>query len=405
MRFPSRQPAVQSLPGVTGTARLDRRTASLLRRLRPGDVAVVDHLDLDRASAEALLECGVSAVVNAAPFVSGRYPHPGPDVLAAAGVVLVDEIGDEVFSRLRDGETVRVHEGRVLRDEEVVASGRALDADAVAALMDEAGGGLTAQLQSFTHNSAEFLRLEQALLLHGEGLPALRTRLEGRPVVVVAPGRDHRQDLRRLRRYVRDQRPVLLGGDAGADALVTAGHRPDLVVVGGRGLSGTGAAGEPRHAVSDHALRAAREVVLHAVRSGHAAGSERLDRLGVRHVTAEASGSTEDVALLLADAHGAGLLVAVGAQVTLEDLLDRQRGGDAGAFLTRLRVGPALVDAHAVSQLYAGRVRLWHLLLVLLAGLLALGVAIAATPVGQEWWSTVSGSLSDVPDWIQGLLS
>ncbi len=405
MRFPSRQPAVASLPGVTGTARLDRRTGSLLRRLRPGDVAVVDHLDLDRASAEALLERGVAAVVNAAPFVSGRYPHPGPELLAHAGVVLVDEVGDEVFSRVRDGAVVRVDEGRVLLGEEVVASGRALDADAVAALMDEAGGGLTAQLQSFTHNSAEFLRLEQGLLLHGEGLPPLRTRLEGRPVVVVAPGRDHRQDLRRLRRYLRDQRPVLLGVDTGADALLAAGQRPDLVVVGRRGLSGAGAAGEPAHPVSDKALRAAREVVLHADRSGHAAGSERLDRLGVRHATATASGSTEDVALLLADARGAGLLVTVGAHATLEDLLDQQRAGDAGAFLTRLRVGPTLVDARAVSQLYAGRVRLWHLLLVLLAGLLALAVAIAATPVGQEWWSSVSGSLSDVPDWIQGLLS
>ena len=405
MKFPSRQTAVEGLPGVTGTVRLDRRTPALVRRLRPGDIAVVDHLDLDRASAESLLDCGVVAVVNAASFISGRYPNLGPELLARSGVVMVGDVGAEVFSRLRDGSTVRVHEGAVLLGEETVVTGHELGADEIDTLMQDARSGLSTQLQSFTHNTTEFLRREQELLLHGQGVPETKTVLHGRPVVVVVRGYDYREDLRGLKRFIREQRPVLVGVDAGADALIAAGHRPDIVVVGEDGLAQGSTAGERGSTVSDKALRSSREVVMHADRAGRAIGAERLDRLGVRHQTLSASGTSEDVALLLADVRGASLIIAVGTHATLDEFLDRQRAGLASTFLTRLRVGPKLVDAKGVPQLYAGRVRLWHLALVLLAGLIALGAAIAATPVGGDWWSSFGGALSDVLDWIQGLFT
>ncbi len=408
MKFPSRHPVDEGSPGVTGTARIDRRTSSLMRRLRPGDVAVIDHLDLDRANAEALLDCGVAAVVNASPFISGRYPNLGPELLARSGIALVDNVGPEVFSRLHDGHPVRIHEGDVLVGEDTVATGRRLEAADVKQLMEEARSGLATQLQSFTHNTTEFLRREQDLLLHGQGAPRTRTRIDGRPVVVVVRGYDYREDLRRLRRFIREQRPVLIGVDAGADALVAAGHRPDIVVVGEAGLaqagSGPSSSGTGQ-SVSDKALRGAREVVLHADRSGRAIGSDRLERLGVRSQTLAASGTSEDVAMLLADVSGASLIVAVGTHATLDEFLDRQRSGLASTFLTRLRVGPKLVDAKRVPQLYSGRIRLWHLVLVLLAGLVALGVAIATTPVGGDWWTSIHGALNDLLDWIQGLFS
>jgi uncharacterized membrane-anchored protein len=405
MKFHSRQPAVDGAPGVTGTVRLDRRTTSLIRRLRPGDVAVVDHLDLDRATAQSLVDCGVVAVVNAVPFISGRYPNLGPELLARSGVVMLDDVGQDVFTRLRDGSRVRVHGGAVIVGEETVLTGHELTAEEIGTLMDEARSGLSTQLQSFTHNTTEFLRREQELLLHGQGVPKTGTLIEGRPVVVVVRGYDYREDLRRLKRFIREQRPVLVGVDAGADALMAAGHRPDIVVIGEDGLAQGSRSGDAGSTVSDKALRGAREVVLHADRSGRAIGGDRLERLGVRHHTLAASGTSEDVALLLADVRGASLIIAVGTHATLDEFLDRQRAGLASTFLTRLRVGPKLVDAKGVPQLYAGRVRLWHLALVLLAGVVALGVAIGATPVGEEWWSSIGGALSDVLDWIQGLFT
>lgn len=405
MRFPSRHKPSESLPGVAGTARLDRRTQSLVRRLRPGDVAVIDHLDLDRASAEALVDCGVRAVVNASQFISGRYPNLGPELLAKSGVVMVDNVGAEVFARLHDGDTVRLHDGQVFIRDRPIAAGRTVTGDDVRDMMDEARGGLSTQLQSFTHNTTEFLRREQDLLLHGEGAPPTRTKLEDRPVVIVVRGYDYREDLRQLRRYIREQSPVLIGVDAGADAILEAGHQPDIVVVGENGLAQGSRASDKGSTVSDKALRGAGEVVLHADRAGRAVGSDRLDRIGIRAHTFSASGTSEDIAMLLADLHGASLIVCVGTHATLGEFLDRNRSGLASTFLTRLRVGPKLVDAKGVPQLYSGRVRLWHLWLILLAGIVAVLVAVAATPVGQEWWNAVQASLQDLLDWFQGLLS
>jgi uncharacterized membrane-anchored protein len=406
MKFPSRQQSADGLPGITGTARVDRRTSAVVSRARPGDVAVIDHLDLDRSHAEALVDAGVVAVVTAASFISGRYPNLGPNLLANAGVVMVDNAGAGVLKAVHDGSPVRIVGGKVFQGEAELAEGTVLTAEDVATRMEDARGGLATQLQSFTHNTTEFLRREQDLLLHGQGVPELRAKINGRPVVIVVRGYDYRQDLRKMRRYIGEQRPVLIGVDAGADALLEARHRPDVVVVGEQGL-GTGStnAGEQAQKVSDRALREAREVVVHADRSGRAIGSDRLDRLGVRTQKLSASGTSEDVAMLLADAAGASLIIAVGTHATLDEFLDRQRSGLASTFLTRLRVGPLLVDAKSVPQLYAGRVRIWHMLVVLLAGIAALGVAIAVTPVGQDWWTTVQAALQDLLDWFQGLFS
>ncbi len=404
MRFALRPKVAENTPGIVGTARLDRRTNTLVRRLRPGDIAVIDHLDLDRDNAEAMVDRGAVAVVNASAFISGRYPNLGPELLVKSGVALLDNVGPDVFSKVNDGATVRLHDGQLFVRNEPVVTGRALSASDVRSLMDEARDGLFTQMQSFTHNTTEFLRREQELLLHGQGAPRTKIKLHGRQVVIVVRGYDYRTDLKHLKRYIREQRPVLLGVDAGADVLLAAGHRPDLVVVGENGLAQGSHSGEGS-TVSDRALRGAREVVLHTDRTGRALGSDRLTRLGVHPQVFSAAGTSEDVAMLLADLSGAALIVSVGTHATLDEFLDRHRSGLASTFLTRLRVGTKIVDAKSVPQLYSGRVRLWHLLLIVLAGVVALALAIGATPVGQEWWVSLRASLAELVDWIQGRLS
>lgn len=384
MRLLPRTPHAPVLPGVHGTARVDRRAAVLLPRLQRGDIAVLDQHDLDRATAEALVAAGVVAVVDAGPLLSGRYPAQGPQVLADAGIALVDRVGPDGLAAVRDGARVRVHEGAVWVADQQLASGRAVDADLVRRETDEARAGLVHQLDAFTANSAEFVRREQDLLLHGTGLPRLRTRLEGRTVVVVAPGRDHTAELAGLRPFLREQDPVLVGVDTGADAIVAAGMEPDVVVVG---------PGE-EDLPSAAALRAARDLVVRAEPGAGTSGAERLERLRARPQRVVTAATSEDVALLLADRNEATLVVGVGMHDRLDDFLDRQRAGIAGTFLTRLVVGHRLVDAAAVPHLYSGRVRPRHLLLVLVAGLVALAAAVATTPVGQEWVEALGGLLA-----------
>jgi uncharacterized membrane-anchored protein len=379
-------------PGVTGTVRLDKRTKNLTKRLRPGDIAVIDHVDIDRVSAEALVACRVAAVVNVSESISGRYPTLGPEIIAAAGIPLIDSVGADVFAALDEGDTVRIENGTIHRGDTVVGQGESYDAERILQLMDEARAGLSSQLEAFTANTMEYLRRERALLIDGVGVPDIRTEMDGRHVLIVVRGYDYREDLKALRSYIREYRPVLCGVDGGADALVEAGHTPDIIV-------------GDLDSVSDSTLRCGAELVVHAYRDGRAPGLERLERLGLDGVVFPATGTGEDIAMLLADSKGAPLIVAVGSHATLVEFLDRGRSGMASAFLTRLRVGPKLVDAKGVSRLYHSGVRTWQLLLLLLSGLLALMVAIATTPTGRAWLSVSDARWNDLVYWFQGLFS
>ncbi|GAB2863993.1 putative cytokinetic ring protein SteA [Nocardioides pacificus] len=397
MKFSVRPRTPAALPGIVGTARAERRTRILISRVRPGDVAVLDHLDMDRATAQGLVDAGVVAVLNASPMISGRYPNLGPQVLVDAGLHVVDGIGADGYAAVRDGSSVRIDEGSVHVGDLQVAQGRVVDAQVVREEMESARAGLGTQLESFTHNSTAFLRREQDLLLHGEGVPRLATRIEGRPVVVVVAGHEYRAELAGIRTYIREQRPVLIGVDRGADALLEAGHRPDVVVVSGDA--------DEDDAPSAKALRQAKDVVVRVARGAGRDSSEQLERLGVRPVRFESGATSEDAGLILADAGHASLIVGVGMHATLAEFLDRQRAGLASTYLTRLKVGPRLVDAEAVPALYSGRVRPRHVFAVLLAGLVALAAAIGVTPVGQEWTTDATEGLQDLFDYLQGRIS
>lgn len=392
MKSSVRQRTSQAPAGLQGTARVERRARDVVRRIRPGDIAVVDHVDLDRATAQAIVDAGAVAVVDAAPMISGRFPNLGPQTLVAAGLVVVDSVGPETLARIGDGSPLRVLDEVVYAGEVEVGRGRLLDAEAVAVEMDRARSGMVNQLAALTHGSTELLRREEDLLLHGRGVPRLATRIEGRPVVVVGAAAD--AELATVRMFVREQDPVVVAVGAAADLLRQARLRADVVVVDSTGELPSAAA-----------LKAARDVVVRADRGSAPGLLDQLERLGIRAVRCETTISPEDAALVLADAADPAVIVTVGIRATLEDLLDRQRPDLAGTYLTRLKVGPRLVDANALTYLYSGRVRPWHLLVVVLAGLVALAAALSVTPVGQEWADQLTAALSDLFDRAQGLFS
>ena len=382
MRLSLRRRTAPAGPGINGTARVDTRTKSLTKRLRPGDIAVIDHLDVDRVSAEALVACRPAAVLNAARSTSGRYPNLGPDILVEAGIPLIDDLGPDVLA-LAEGQQIRLLEGQVFDGDRLVAEGTRQDAASVAAAMAEARTGLAVQLEAFAANTMDYLRRERDLLLDGVGVPDIRTQIEGRHVLIVVRGYHYKEDLVILRSYIKEFRPVLVGVDGGADALVEAGWKPDLIV-------------GDMDSVSDRTLKSGAEVVVHAYRDGRAPGVERMEQLGVEHVVFPATGTSEDVAMLLADDKGAELIVAVGTHATLVEFLDKGRAGMASTFLTRLRVGGKLVDAKGVSRLYRQRISSWQLLWLGVAGVAALVAALASTVAGQAslglvaaWWDSV----------------
>ncbi len=367
--------------GVTGTARTDRRTSALLARLSAGDVAVLDQVDLDGPTADALVDRGVVAVLNRSEMISGRFPNRGPRILADAGIAMVDRLvatGDrDPLSVIGDGSRVRVLGGSVLVGDEVVAEGREVTDDLVQAQLEAAHAGLVTQLQTLTHNSAEFIRREESLLLHGQGLPRLRTKLQGRPVVVIGHGPDDAAELRGLRRYLREMHPVVIVTGDGLDVARGAGLTPDVVVLDAR----------TEELPAARALRSARDVVVTEPPGSARGGSstERFERIGVRTVVMQTTASPADAGLLLADGAGARPIVGVGLRGTLEEFLDTSRDGLGSGYVTRLKVGPTLVDATAVPFLYSGQLRARHAYLVLLIGLVAVAAALATTQVGHGW--------------------
>ena len=381
------------LPGATGIARVDRRAGDLLKRIGPGDVVVLNQQDLDRRTADALVAAEVAGVVNAAPSISGRFPNLGPEVLVTAGIPLIDAVGADALQGIKEGIKLRLFEDTVYAGERELAKGVRQTPESIADLMIEAKAGMSAQLEAFSANTIEFLRRERTLILDGVGVPKLYVSVKDREVLVVAPGRGHVEELRKLRRYIREHRPVLFGIEQGADALREAGYSPQVIV------------GDP-DLLSTETLKCGAEVVIPAHADGHAPGLERIQDIGIGAVTFPASGNPEDLALLLAEAHEATLVVTVGFQATLAEFLDRGRSGsNPSTFLTRLKLGGKLVDGGAVATLHRSRVPFGAMLLLVLAVVLAGSVALGVSDAGRVYLDWVMTAWHHSVAWVEGLFA
>jgi uncharacterized membrane-anchored protein len=367
----------------TGPARLDRRTKRLTRRLSADDIAIIDHTDLDRVSAEELLESGVRVVVNVAPSQSGRFPNPGPLLLVRGGVCLIDVPGGDLFENVDDGELLTVRGASLFRNGTRLAAGHIQNADDLAARLAEQRGRVTEALEAFADNTMRYLRDEGRLLSEGIDFPPLQTRFRERHALVVVRGPGHKRDLRIVRPYVRDFRPVLIGVDGGADALTEAGYKPDVIV-------------GDMDSVGEKTLESGAELLVHAYPDGPAPGAARLDELGLAYQVVPAPGMSEDVALLLAYEKGAELIVAVGTHLNLIEFLERDRQGMSSTFLTRLKVGEILVDAKGVSRLVSRQVGLLPFLAFALAALTALVVAVVVSPALRDVFELVAIRLRDL---------
>ncbi len=382
-----RKNVVPEGPGVVGPARLCRRLEDL-NSVRVGDVVVVDVVDLEAETAQGLVDHQVAAVLNVSSSSSGRYPNLGPQVLADAGVMLVDRVDEAVWQSLRSGDVVRVHDGTVFSGESTIATGVEMTPARVRDQLDEASSGLTNQLDAIVANAANTLRRDRAMLLEGAGIPAVATEIKDRPVVVVSDGPDAAADLKSIRAFIRDHDPVLIGVGEGAELLIAAGLRPHLVFGRGDDLSG-------------RMIERSGEVVIVSA-SGRLDRPEQFEAHGRQPVVFTASGTPENLAVLLADQNEAAVIVQVGSPSRLVDVVDGDTADAAGTFIARLRAGSRVVDAQAVAWFARQRLSWLTPLLLLLAGVVAVTVAVATTPLGHDWLAPVADR---VTSWIEGLVS
>jgi uncharacterized membrane-anchored protein len=368
---------------IAGVARVDRKTKRLVTRLESGDVAVINHADIDRVAAETLVDAAPVAVINAAPSTTGRYPNLGPLLLCQAGITLLDDVGSDVMEKITEGQVVTIDGDKILLDGEVIGTGVLQDLGTVDAAIESARANIGPELERFAENTVNYMRQEIELLTGTLDVPDVKVQLAGRHVLIVVRGIDYKEDLGLLRQsgYLNEMRPVLIGVDGGADALMEIGETPDLII-------------GDFDSVSEATLRCGAELIVHGYRDGRAPGAERLEQLGLPYTVMAAPGTSEDVAMLLAYEHGAELLVAVGTHNSMVEFLDKGRAGMASTFLVRMKIGSTLVDAKGVSRLYQQSVRTRDLLLMVAAAVLTLVVvAVLSEPVRlvvRAFWLTLT---------------
>jgi len=359
-----------------GIAKLDKRTKDLVKRLDSSDIAIIDHEDMDRVSAETLLSSGVEVVINAATSISGAYPNIGPLILARGGVVIIDDTGKEIFDVVKENDEIVVDGNDILLKGRVVATGTRLSVASIEAALEASKDNIGEQLDKFARNTIEYLEKEKDILTNDMWTPAIKTQIYGRHVLVVVRGYDFREDIDTLKSYIREMKPVLIGVDGGADAIIEAGFKPDIII-------------GDMDSVTDKALTSGAELVVHAYVDGNAPGLERLEKLGVGEGTLvwPLAATSEDLALLLAWENGADLIVAVGTHANLVEYLDKGRKGMASSFLVRLKVGPKLVDAKGVNKLYRSTVSAGYLMLIVAAALVVVAVLVFLSPLVRSGFS------------------
>lgn len=352
---------------IKGTLRLDKRTKDLAKRLKPGDIALINHIDIDSTAAQMLVEAKVQAVVNVVKSCSGRYPNLGPSVLLEAGIPVIDNVGDSLFTSVREGEQVEINDGIISRNGGELAQGEVLTIDLAKKQREEAKSNLSNELEKFVENTLSYVSQEKAILLDPTNLPNVKTVINTRHVLVVVRGDSYKEDLAIIKTYIREMKPVLIGVDGGADALIEQGFKPDIII-------------GDMDSVSDATLRCGAELIVHAYSNGKAPGLPRVEALGLTPQVCAVPGTSEDLALLLAYEKGAELIVAVGTHSHLIDFLDKGRKGMSSTFLVRLKVGSRLVDAKGVSKLYRAQPSLRYVGILALAALVAMFTVIALSP-------------------------
>lgn len=356
---------------LRGKVRLDKKTKNLIKRINPGEIALIDHENVDEIAGYDLAERKIKAVININSFISGKYPNTGPEILVNSGITLLDQVREDIWDEVKEGEEIEIKEDKVFKNGREIGRGEILGKKEIKEKLELSYENINRELDRFVQNTMEYACKEKDIITGKFPLPYLDISLKGKHVLVVVRGQNYREDLITILPYIREIRPVIIGVDGGADAVKDFGLKPHLII-------------GDMDSISDEALISGEEIIVHAYPDGRAPGLERIKKLGLKYKLLPAPGTSEDVALLLAYEMGAGLIIALGTHSSMIDFLDKGRKGMASTFLVRLKVGSRLVDARGVSQLYQGKLSPSLLAGLFLAAFIPIFLLILFSPTIQH---------------------
>ncbi len=364
-----------SLTHVKGNAQYDKRTKHLVHRLRPGEIAIIDHGDLDGLAAQTLVQCRPAAVINLSRSISGLYPNTGPSILLAAGIALFECQQHELINHLAHPVTAEISSDNKLLirgvAEEYVL--QPITKELVDEQLAEARENLKSEMMNFASNTLEYLQKEAGPLLDPLQLPGVKTVMQNKHVVVVVRGSRFEADLEAISGYIRDIKPVIIAVDGAADSLISRGFKPHIIL-------------GDMDSVSDAALRSGAELLAHQYANSQKVSPalQRMQEQHLPHIVWRFLGTSEDLAMLLAHELGAKIIVTVGSHFSMIEFLEKGRMGMSSTFLTRLRVGDRLVDAKGVSRLWTSRLPRTELSLLIVSALVPVIAAFCLSPSGQH---------------------
>ena len=356
---------------VEAPIKVDRKTKKLAKRLSTGDIAVINHTDIDEVAANSLVECKIKLVINAAPSISGRYPNKGPKILIDNNILIIDNVGEKVFEDLKEGQIIEVNNGLIYRDGQLIGQGEVMDKSVVEQKTKIAYENMSVELDRFIDNTIEYAKREKGFILGETEIPKMATDYKDRHVLVVVRGQDYKEDLATIRSYIEEMKPILVGVDGGADALIECGYDPDVIV-------------GDMDSVTDEALKKAKEIVVHAYVDGRAPGLKRVQDLGLDAVVFPAPGTSEDIAMLTAYEYGAELIVALGSHSNMIDFLEKGRKGMASTFLVRLKIGAKLIDAKGVNLLYKSKLKMKYIWALVVTAIFPVLIIAYLSPTVQQ---------------------
>ena len=356
---------------VEAPIKVDRKTKKLAKRLSTGDIAVINHTDIDEVAANSLVECKIKLVINAAPSISGRYPNKGPKILIDNNILIIDNVGEKVFEDLKEGQIIEVNNGLIYRDGQLIGQGEVMDKSVVEQKTKIAYENMSVELDRFIDNTIEYAKREKGFILGETEIPKMATDYKDKHVLVVVRGQDYKEDLATIRSYIEEMKPILVGVDGGADALIECGYDPDVIV-------------GDMDSVTDEALKKAKEIVVHAYVDGRAPGLKRVQDLGLDAVVFPAPGTSEDIAMLTAYEYGAELIVALGSHSNMIDFLEKGRKGMASTFLVRLKIGAKLIDAKGVNLLYKSKLKMKYIWALVVTAIFPVLIIAYLSPTVQQ---------------------
>lgn len=356
---------------VEAPIKVDRKTKKLAKRLSAGEIAVINHIDIDEVAANSLVERKIKLVINAAPSISGRYPNKGPKILIDNNILIIDNVGENVFEELKEGQVIEVNNGQIYRDGQFIGSGEVMDKSVVEKKTQIAYENMSVELDRFIDNTIEYAKREKGFILGETEIPKMTTNYKDRHVLVVVRGQDYKEDLATIKSYIEEMKPILVGVDGGADALLECGYNPDVIV-------------GDMDSVTDEALKKAKEIVVHAYVDGRAPGLKRVQDLGLDAVVFPAPGTSEDIAMLTAYEYGAELIVALGSHSNMIDFLEKGRKGMASTFLVRLKIGAKLIDAKGVNLLYKSKLKMKYIWALVITAIFPVIIIAYLSPTVQQ---------------------